>query len=179
MPGVDAQSGPRVVHVPAGDGLRLWVPEALPEPFADGDGPLLSHYTVVATAESTTGSLTAVNIVVPPGNGPPPHRHVGSDESFFVLDGSFTVTAGGQEFAINLGDYVFIPRDTEHSWCNTGDRTARMLLLYTPSDMEHFFEEAGRLVQPGEVVERLTREDAHRAEVAAQRRWGPSPVAAL
>jgi len=173
--GANVQSGQRVAHVPAGDGMRLWVPETLPDPFADGEGPFMSQYTLVATSPLTAGSLTVLNIVVPPGNGPPPHRHVGSDESVFVLDGSFTVTAGGQEFAVALGDYAFIPRGTEHSWRNTSGRTARMLVLCIPSDMEEFFKEAGRPIQSGEEAERLTQEDVRRAE-AAQQKFGLPPV---
>jgi len=168
----DARGGQRVVHVPAAEGIGLWVPESLPGPFADGDGPLMSRYSIMATSELTGGSLTGMNIVVPPGNGPPPHRHAGSDESFFVLDGSFVVTAGGERFVIDVGDYVFIPRGTEHHWRNASSRPARMLLLYTPSDMEEFFKEAGRPVHPGEEAERLTPADARRAEAAARRQFG-------
>lgn len=179
MSGIESGTGvdnrTEAVHVPAGQALRLWVPEELPGPFADGEGPLLSEYTLVATAQQTTGSLTGLSIVVPPGNGPPPHRHPGSDESFLVLDGSFAVTAGGQEFTMEPGDYAFVPRGVEHRWRNASSRSARMLLIYTPSDMEQFFTEIGRPIRPGEHAERLTTEDARRAAAVARRQFGPPP----
>ena len=165
--------GREVVHVRAGDGAQLWVPEALPGPFRVGEGPPLSRYTLVATSDRTDGALTAMTAAVPAGNGPPEHRHPDADESFYVLDGSFEATAGGRSFALAAGDYLFIPRGTDHGWHNSGDGPARMLVLYTPSDMEEFFAEAGRRVEPGEVGERLTHEDARRAEAAARRWFGP------
>lgn len=160
--------------MPEGSGVRLWVPEALPEPFRDGEGPPLSRYTLLATSDQTGGALSTMTAVVPPGNGPPAHRHPDSDESFYVLDGSFEVTAAGHEFTIAGGDYLFIPRGTEHAWRNSGPNAARMLVLYTPSDMEQFFKEAGRPAEPGDDSARLTQEDAHRAETVARRWFGPA-----
>jgi quercetin dioxygenase-like cupin family protein len=167
-------AGQDVVHVAAGQGVSLWVPEALPEPFRDGEGPLLSRYTLMATSDRTGGALTAMTAVVPAGNGPPSHRHPDADESFYVLEGSFEVTADGRRFAVAAGDYLFVPRGTEHGWRNSGADAARMLVLYTPSDMEVFFKEAGRPVEPGEVAQRLTREDADRAAAVARRWFGPA-----
>ncbi|MEO3746347.1 cupin domain-containing protein [Plantactinospora sp. B5E13] len=164
-----------MAHVPADGGVPLWVPEALPGPFAEGEGPLLSRYTLLASAETTGGALTGVSIAVPPGNGPPPHLHAGSDESFFVLEGTFEVRAGDREFVIAAGDYAFIPRGTMHSWRNTTGRAGRMLLLYTPSDMEQFFRDIGRPVRPGEKDERLTHSDVRRAEAVSRRHFGPLP----
>jgi quercetin dioxygenase-like cupin family protein len=166
--------GRELVHVRAGEGLPLWVPEALPGPFRDGEGPPLSRYTLKATSDRTGGALTVLTADVAAGNGPPVHRHPDADESFYVLDGSFEATADSRQFTLTAGDFLFIPRGTEHGWHNSGDGPARILVFYTPSDMEEFFAEAGRLVEPGEAAERLTQEDARRAEAAARRRFGPA-----
>lgn len=38
------------------------------------------------------------------------------------------------------GSFVFVPRGTQHCFQNTGDAPARILVLFTPSGMERFFE---------------------------------------
>ncbi|WP_412540821.1 cupin domain-containing protein [Longispora sp. K20-0274] len=164
---------PEVTHIPAGGGIALWVPEEPPADLVDGEGPVMSSYTFAATADLTGGSLSLVDTVVPPGNGPPNHAHADEDESFFVLEGSFEVRAGGKTFVIDKGDYAFIPRGTEHIWKNIGSETARMIRIYTPGGMERFFSAIGRQAVPGEPAPRLTTEDVKRAAEVAEAHYGP------
>lgn len=166
----------QVVHVPAGDGIALWVPEDAPPDLVDGEGPEMSKYTFVATADITGGSLSVVDTVVPPGNGPPTHLHADADESFYVLEGEFEVTSGGRTFVIKAGDYAFIPRGTHHVWKNPTTETARMIRIYTPGGMERFFIDISRPAQPGEPAPRLTTADLRRAEEGAARHYGARPV---
>ncbi|MEU6219991.1 cupin domain-containing protein [Streptomyces sp. NPDC047022] len=161
-----------VVHVPAGEGIALWVPEEPPLDLVDGEGPELSTYTFVGTADNTGGSLAVVDTVVPPGNGPPPHSHVDADESFYVLEGEFEVRAGGRTFTIKPGDYAFIPRGTEHIWKNSSTETSRMIRIYTPGGIEKFFIDISRPAVTGELAPRLTSEDVRRAEEVAARHYG-------
>lgn len=162
-----------VTHVPAGEGIALWVPEEPPPDLVDGEGPQLSTYTFQATADNTNGSLALVDTIVPPRNGPPPHTHAEADESFYVLEGEFEVRAGGKTFSIKPGDFAFIPRGTEHIWKNAlDDRPSRMLRIYTPGGMERFFIDIGRKAVPGEPAPRLTVEDAERAERVAIQHYG-------
>ncbi|GDY32748.1 cupin domain-containing protein [Gandjariella thermophila] len=168
---------PEVLHVPAGDGIALWVPEEPPENLVDGEGPEMSHYTFLSTAENTGGALAVVDTVVPAGNGPPEHMHDDADESFYVLDGEFEVRAGGRSFVIRQGDYAFVPRGTRHIWKNNTDRTARMLRIYTPGGHERFFIDISRPAKPGEPAPRLTAEDVRRAEAAVEKYYGTLPGA--
>ena len=43
-------------------------------------------YTILVTGRDTEGKYTLIDMHVPPGGGPPPHRH-DFEEMFTVLDG--------------------------------------------------------------------------------------------
>jgi quercetin dioxygenase-like cupin family protein len=163
---------PQVTHVKAGEGIALWVPEEPPSELVDGEEPELSTYTFVATAQSTGGALAIAHAVVPPGNGPPEHAHEDADESFYVIGGRTWMRAGGREFTLEQGDYVFVPRGTPHTFKNSTQEPCRMILTYTPGGMEQFFIEIGRTATAGEPAPRLTAEDIRRSERAAARRFG-------
>jgi quercetin dioxygenase-like cupin family protein len=167
-----ASQAPQVTHVKAGEGIALWVPEEPPSELVHGAEPELSSYTFVATAQGTGGALAIADAVVPPGNGPPEHAHDDADESFYVIDGRTWMRAGGREFIVERGDYVFIPRGTPHTFKNRTQEPCRMILTYTPGGMEQFFIEAGRAASAGEPAPRLTADDIRRAEQAAVRRFG-------
>lgn len=165
-----------VTHVPAGEGIPLWVPEEPPADLVDGNGPEMSHYTFISTAENTGGALAIVDTRVPAGNGPPEHLHGDADESFYVLEGEFDVLADGKSFVIKEGDYAFVPRGTKHVWKNNTDKPARMLRIYTPGGHEKFFIDIGRPAKPGESAPKLTHEDVARAEGAVEKYYGPTPT---
>jgi len=161
-----------VLHVPAGEGIRLWVPEEPPADLVDGEGPEMSTYTFLTTAENTGGALAVVDTVVPGGNGPPEHMHGDADESFYVLEGEFEISAAGKTFVIKPGDLAFVPRGTLHIWKNRGTEPARMLRIYTPGGHEKFFIEISRPAEPGQPAPKLTHEDVRRAEAAVAKFYG-------
>jgi len=155
-----------VVYVPREEGIALWVPEEPPAELVDGEGPQMSTYTFMSTASNTGGALAVVDTVVPAGNGPPEHMHDDADESFYVLEGRFSVHAGGKSFVIGPGDYAFVPRGTLHIWKNIGTEDARVIRIYTFGGHEQFFMEISRQAMPGEPAPRLTNENVRRAEAA-------------
>ena len=55
--------------------------ESLPHIGLAGD-----TYTVLLSGEDTNGSYCLIDMHIPPGGGPPPHRH-DFEESFVVLEG--------------------------------------------------------------------------------------------
>jgi quercetin dioxygenase-like cupin family protein len=167
----EQQELPQVTYVRAADRIPLWMPEEPPAELVQGEEPLLSSYTVVATAHGTGGALSLVDTVVPPGNGPPLHAHADADESFYVLGGSTWMSAGGRELRLEPGDYVFVPRGTPHTFKSDTDEPCRIILVYTPGGMDQFFLEIGRRAEPGEPNPRLTAEDIRRAESVAVRRF--------
>ena len=53
-----------------------------------------------------------------------------------------TIFAGDERIDATAGDFVFVPRDTPHSYLVTSDR-ARLLATFSPAGVEAFFVEAG------------------------------------
>jgi quercetin dioxygenase-like cupin family protein len=90
--------------------------------------------------EQTNGALTAFENVIAPGDGPPLHVHAAEDESWYVLEGDLRFRLGTQIAAAPAGSFVFVPRGTPHCFQNVGAQPARILVLFTPSGMERFFD---------------------------------------
>jgi mannose-6-phosphate isomerase-like protein (cupin superfamily) len=76
----------------------------------------------------------------PPGQaGPPLHLHPHTDEMFYIADGDATFHLGDSELQLSAGALVIVPRGTEHTVWNSGDRPLRGLLVISPGDAEHEF----------------------------------------
>src|SRR5262245_16724188 len=60
-----------------------------------------------ASRASTGGSLTLLESRL--RHGPPLHIHAYEDESFYILDGSLTVTCGREVFQAGPRSLVFLP----------------------------------------------------------------------
>jgi quercetin dioxygenase-like cupin family protein len=116
--------------IAAGEGERLWIV---------GD-----TMTLLATGESTGGSLVLLEILTAPGGGPPPHVHTREDEFWYVLDGSFEIRIGDEVHAVGPGGFASAPRGTVHNFRNTAETPSRILVGFTPGGMEGFFRESGR-----------------------------------
>ena len=103
-------------------------------------GPGGGTYRVVTMARETTGLHFAFEVAEPPGGGPPLHTHATEDEYFAVLDGEFTFYIDGCVSAVMAGGSAFVPRGVPHCFKNCSARDARMLVLFTPGQVEGFFD---------------------------------------
>jgi quercetin dioxygenase-like cupin family protein len=139
----------RLMHRPVHTGPAFWGP---------GD-----HYTFLVTGEESGGAYFAMEAMVPPGGGPPPHIHTREDETFYVLEGSIEFRLGDRTTTAGPGDFVNVPRGEVHCFHNVGTETARLILTFTPAGMEHFFLEtlepapAGATEAPDNVEEVAAR----------------------
>ena len=79
---------------------------------------------------------------VPPGGGPPPHRH-DFEEMFTILDGELTFTFRGATLVASTGETINVPANAPHVFRNASDRAARLLCLCSPAGQEEFFKEVG------------------------------------
>lgn len=123
-------------------------------------GPAGGPSTIKARTETTGGSFTLVENVIGPLQGPPRHIHRREDEMWYVLDGSFRFIADERIFQAPQGSFVFVPRGTAHCFQNLENRDSRILVMFTPSGMERFFEEHA-LEGPGPVDPQRYQEIAH------------------
>ena len=114
------------------------------------DDPDLVHlavvgdtYTVLLSGEQTAGRFALIDMLVPAGGGPPPHRH-DFEECFHVLEGSVEVTLRHEPpVQLLAGETVNIPAKAPHAFRNAGDVPARMLCTAVPAGLEAFFAEFG------------------------------------
>ena len=65
------------------------------------------------------------------GPTPPAHLHRRHVESFYVLEGEMTFTAGGRELRAEAGSWVQVPPGVPHTFALT--RNGRFLDVHTPS----------------------------------------------
>ena len=105
---------------------------------------------VMASTRNTHGSLTVIELVISPKNGPALHTHLREDEVWYVLEGDFRFKAGDEMFWVSEGGLAFGPRGTPHSFQNVGDAAARLLIVTAPSGAERLFEDYADLL-PGPV----------------------------
>ena len=88
-----------------------------------------------AEASETGGRLTCAEIVIPPGQGVPPHRHEREDETFYVLSGQVVIEGDGCEggtVSLDAGGFFYGPRGQVHGFRCGGTETARLLVFVTP-----------------------------------------------
>ncbi len=99
-------------------------------------------YTITVTGEETAGRFCVIDMHIPPGGGPPPHRH-DFEEIFIVLEGEVEVTFRGKRSTGEAGDTVNIPANAPHQFHNASSKPARLLCICSPSGQEKFFMEVG------------------------------------
>jgi quercetin dioxygenase-like cupin family protein len=99
-------------------------------------------YTITVTGEETAGRFCVVDMHVPPGGGPPPHRH-DFEETFILLEGEMEATFRGKKMTVRAGDTVNIPANAPHQFHNASSAAVRMLCICSPAGQEKFFMEVG------------------------------------
>ncbi|MEP6671339.1 MAG: cupin domain-containing protein [Chthoniobacter sp.] len=99
-------------------------------------------YTILVSGQDTAGRHSLIDMHVPPGGGPPPHRH-DFEEMFTILEGEVEFTFRGANSIGRAGETVNIPANAPHSFKNTSARPARLLCLCSPAGQEEFFQLAG------------------------------------
>ena len=109
------------------------------------EGPAGGPLTFKARAAQTGGSLTAFENIIAPGDGPPLHTHSDEDESWYVLAGHLRFRLGEELRQAPQGTFVFVPRGIAHTFQNVADEPARILVMFTPSGMEGFFDRFAEL----------------------------------
>jgi len=109
-----------------------------------GDGhpfllPTRGHGAVKLSTADTDGVLTALELVMGPGEGPGRHVHRREHELWYVLEGEFRFLLGEELFHQAQGGVAFGPRDVPHTFQNVGAGTGRLLVVTGPAGVEEFF----------------------------------------
>ena len=120
--------------------------------------------TYKADASQTGGQLVCTEIVVPPGQGIPPHRHSDEDEAFYVLAGRVTISGDdcpGGEVHLDPGGFFYGPRGRVHGFRCNGTENAKLLVFITPgtgigamfTELAELTRQQGERIDPARVAE--------------------------
>jgi quercetin dioxygenase-like cupin family protein len=99
-------------------------------------------YTILLTGNDTDGRYCLINMIIPPGGGPPPHRH-DFEESFTILEGEIEATFRGQKSLVRAGETVNIPANAPHSFVNSSEKTVKLLCICAPAGQDEYFQLVG------------------------------------
>jgi quercetin dioxygenase-like cupin family protein len=99
-------------------------------------------YTVTVDGDDTKGRFCVVDMHIPAGGGPGPHRH-DFEETFIVLDGEIEATFRGEKSVVSAGKTINIPANAPHQFHNASANPARLICICSPSGQEKFFLEVG------------------------------------
>jgi quercetin dioxygenase-like cupin family protein len=99
-------------------------------------------YTITVSGDDTAGRFCVIDMHIPPGGGPPPHRH-DFEETFILLEGEIEATFRGKKSVVRAGDTVNIPANAPHQFHNASSKPTRLLCICSPAGQENFFIEVG------------------------------------
>src|SRR5213595_2977678 len=97
-------------------------------------------YTVLLSGDDTDGRYCLIDMMIPPGGGPGPHRH-DFEESFTILEGEIETIFRGKKSVVRAGETINIPANAPHSFRNASQDTVRLLCICTPAGQEEFVQE--------------------------------------
>jgi mannose-6-phosphate isomerase-like protein (cupin superfamily) len=93
------------------------------------------------------GDLAVMETTIGPGfRGPPPHRHLETIDSFYVLEGELTLLVAGETVKARPNTYAFVPPGNVHTFSNPGDEPVRVLNVMAPAGFEQYLKEAAPLL---------------------------------
>ena len=129
--------------IPADDLQRMFT---LARPDADQSLPHIGvvgdTYTFLVVGDDTEGRFCLIDMHIPPGGGPGPHRH-DFEETFVVMQGEIEATFRGQKLTVQAGATLNIPSNAPHEFHNVSNADVRLLCLCSPASQEEFFARVG------------------------------------
>lgn len=97
--------------------------------------------TMKTDGKSTHDAYSMFEYAVPAQtSGPPPHIHTREDESFLCIAGRLDVHLDGEDFVIEHGDYLFLPRNVVHTFRNSSNAEARVISVVSPAGLEAYYQ---------------------------------------
>jgi len=146
--------------------------------LAQVDSPAAQHiglvgdtYTITVAGKDTQDRFCVIDMHVPPGGGPGPHRH-DFEETFVFLEGEMEVTFRGKTSIVRAGDTINVPSNAPHQFHNSSSHPARMICICSPAGIDRFFLELGvpvatRTTPPPELDEKQMAKFLEKAKAIA------------
>ncbi len=111
------------------------------------------NYRIIISGAETNGAYAVVEMLVPPGGGPPPHSHPQTQEMFYLIEGELEFKTEAGKTLLQPGGFVNIPfGGAVHCFRNISDSYAKMLCTVVPAGLEEVFSAIGTPAQPGEFL---------------------------
>jgi len=111
------------------------------------------NYRIVLSGKETQGNYAVIEMVVPPGGGPPPHSHPNTQEMFHVLEGEVEFKTESGRRIVGKDGFVNIPLGgAVHCFKNISDKQARLLCTVVPAGLDDLFHEIGTPVALGQML---------------------------
>jgi mannose-6-phosphate isomerase-like protein (cupin superfamily) len=108
---------------------------------------------VLADASRTSGQFSLIQTQgEPPDFGPPLHVHRDAAEAFYVLEGTYLMYFNDRQEVCPPGTFVYVPKDTDHTFKVVSDEPGKKLNLFSPAAMVGFFEQLSAAEAAGEAT---------------------------
>jgi mannose-6-phosphate isomerase-like protein (cupin superfamily) len=104
-----------------------------------------SNRRLIGPAANGARQLEVVHGTLEPGRGALPHAHPGIEQVCYVLEGAAIAEVGGERRELGPGDCCYFPADAPHVFTATGERPAKILVIYSPP----YEENPARVVRGG------------------------------
>ena len=111
------------------------------------------NYRIIVSGEETDNKFAVIEMVVPPGGGPPPHTHPYLQETFYVVEGEIEFTTEKGKTLIGAGSFVNIPLGGAiHRFKNNTEFNVKLLCTVMPAGLEKVFVKIGSPAEIGEFL---------------------------
>jgi quercetin dioxygenase-like cupin family protein len=93
-------------------------------------------------SEESDGSLSMLEVTIPPRTLVKPHMHTLEDEYSLILSGKVGARLGDETVEeIPAGSWLVKPRSVPHAMWNVTEEPVRILEVVLPGGIEHYFEQ--------------------------------------
>lgn len=100
------------------------------EPFITKDGSEIR--SILDRTNSSAINQSLAEATLPPGAATEPHRHLYTEEIYYILRGAGRMMVGTEERDVGLGDGILIPPGTRHTIRNAGAEPLVFLCCCAP-----------------------------------------------
>jgi mannose-6-phosphate isomerase-like protein (cupin superfamily) len=104
---------------------------------------------VIRAGADATGGALAVFEEIPPLLDTPLHVHSNEDELFYILDGEHIVRRATEEYRLEPGEAIFLPRGVPHAQRRLVPGEGRLLIVVVPGGFEGFFRDLAEADRQG------------------------------
>ena len=161
----------RSVQLPADDRSRGLALTQVDGASAQHIGLVGDTYTITVAGKDTGDRFCVIDMHVPPGGGPGPHRH-DFEETFILLEGEMEVIFRGEKSVVKAGSTINIPSNAPHQFHNSSSRPVRMICICSPAGNDRFFQKIGvpvptRTTPPPKLDEKQMAEFLEKAKAIA------------